>query len=109
MRVREYLKEDGSSPFNEWLNKLDGAIKYRVQARIYKLRDDGHFGVTRKLSDSLFELKFKNLGGGIRVYYGREGANLILLLCGGNKGSQEKDIRMAHQYWNNYLSRDEKE
>lgn len=47
MRVREYLRENGSSPYAEWLKGLDGSLKYRVQARIMKLKDDGHFGFSK--------------------------------------------------------------
>lgn len=103
MKVKEYVKDNGRSPFSDWLNQLDGPIKYRVQARIFRLREEGHFGVSKRLSNNLFELKFRNLGGGIRIYYGIIDDSIILLLCGGNKGSQEKDIKMAYKYWNDYL------
>lgn len=109
MRVKEYLKRNGSSPYSQWLNGLDGSIKYRVQARIMRLKDEGHFGHNKHLAEGLYELKFKKLGGGIRVYYGLDSDSLVILLCGGNKSRQEKDIQQAYKYWNDYLCRKEEE
>ena len=91
--------------FQDWLKELDGSLKYRVQARIFKLKEDGHFGNSRDLGEGLFELKFKKLGGGIRIYYGQDGKTLVILLCGGNKSSQSSDIKKARKYWDNYLNR----
>lgn len=105
MRVKEYLRENGSSPYTQWLKGLDGSLKYRVQARILKLKDDEHFGFSKRLAENLYELKFKKLGGGIRIYYGMDGDDLVILLCGGNKGSQERDIEQAIEYWNDYKNR----
>lgn len=105
MLLKEYLRSDGSSPFLEWLNSLDSSLKYRVQARILKLRDDGHFGVVKCLSQELFEIKFRNIGGGIRLYYGRDGDEVVILLCGENKSTQENDIANAKRYWMYYKNR----
>ena len=110
MRVKEYLRENGSSPYAEWLKKLDSSIKYRVQARIMKLKDDGHFGDSKRLNENLYELKFKKLGGGIRIYYGMDNnEDLVILLSGGNKSDQSKDIKQAQEYWDDYKNRDNKE
>lgn len=104
--VLEYVKENGVSPFSEWISGLDGSIRYRVQARIFKLKDSGHFGFNRRIAQELFELKFKNLGGGIRIYYGiEEGNRHIILLFGGNKSKQSKDIVLAKTYWQDFKSR----
>lgn len=51
MVVLEYFRADGVCPFSEWVNKLDGSIKYRVQARILRLKEKGHFGFNRGVSD----------------------------------------------------------
>lgn len=104
MEIKLYLKSDGRSPFHEWLNDLDGSLKYRVQARITKLKYSGHFGMSKVLDDNLFELKF-DFGGGIRLYYGIENSVVVILLCGGNKGTQDRDIMLAKKYWKNYLMR----
>lgn len=109
MRVREYMRRNGRSPFSEWLNRLDGSVKYRVQARIIGLKDKGHFGLHRQLDETLYELKFKTLGGGLRIYYGTDGDTIVILLCGGNKSSQARDIVLARKYWGDYQSRKEEE
>lgn len=80
MRVKEYLRKNGSSPYAQWLKGLDGSLKYRVQARILKLKDDEHFGFSKRLAENLYELKFQKLGGGIRIYYGMDGDDLVILL-----------------------------
>lgn len=63
MKICEYLKRDGSSPFRDWLDKLDGSVSFRVQARIMRLRDTGEFGFHKSLGSGLYEMKFKTLGG----------------------------------------------
>lgn len=102
MNVKEYIAANGKIPFHVWLNRLDSSIKYRVQARILKLREEGHFGFGKRLAQNLYELKFHKLGGGIRLYYGIDNDEIIILLCGGNKRSQIKDIKLAKKYWESY-------
>lgn len=106
MRLKEYLRKDGSSPYAEWLRTLDSSLKYRVQARMLKLRESGHFGISKRLSKGIFELKFKKLGGGIRIYYGLDGEDLVILLCAGNKEHQARDIERAQRYWEDYKARE---
>ena len=109
MDVLEYLRDDNSSPFEDWLNELDISVRYRVQARIFRLKESGHFGISKSLGDGIFELKFKSIGGGIRVYFGIEGRLIVILLCGGNKSTQSSDIKKARQYWSDYIARRERE
>lgn len=109
MRVKEYLRRNGSSPYANWLKELDGSLKYRIQARIMKLKNDGHFGFSKRLSENLYELKFKKLGGGIRIYYGIDGKELVILLGGGNKSSQGRDIELVQEYWTDYQNRKDQE
>jgi putative addiction module killer protein len=78
-----------------WFNKQTNKEQAQVQARIAKIRTDGHFGTAKKLSESLAELKWRN---GRRVYFTLsqdDEGNIIILLLGGNKNSQDKDIRKA--------------
>jgi len=103
IKVIEYTTAKGTSPYREWLRKLDGSVRFRVQARIMKLKDTSNFGTNRDLGDQLFELKFKKLGGGIRVYYGLNNGKLVVLLSGGNKNKQQADIDKSREYWNDYL------
>ena len=86
-----------------------GAERARSQRRI--ACDDGttgappcHFGDAERVGE-VFELRI-HVGPGYRVYYGREGDALVILLCGGDKGSQERDIERARAYWRDYRGRD---
>ena len=57
-----------------------------------------------RVGQGVLELKIY-FGPGYRVYFGREGTELVMLLCGGDKGSQERDIRKAQEYWSDYKKR----
>ena len=102
--VRVYARSDGSEPFTQWLRGLrDGTTRNRIRQRIVRIRL-GHFGDARAVGDSVQELRI-HFGPGYRVYFGREGDALVILLCGGDKGSQERDIERAQEYWRDHRSR----
>ncbi|MBZ0224201.1 MAG: type II toxin-antitoxin system RelE/ParE family toxin [Dokdonella sp.] len=83
-----------SSTFDSWLRGLrDRDAKAKVEVRIRRL-SLGNPGRFRSLKDGINELKI-DYGPGYRVYYTFKGKTLILLLCGGDKSSQSKDIRLA--------------
>ncbi len=83
-----------STTFDRWLRGLrDHDAKARIEARIRRL-SLGNPGQLRSLTDGINELKIDH-GSGYRVYYTFKGKSLILLLCGGDKSSQSKDIRLA--------------
>jgi putative addiction module killer protein len=65
----------------------------------------GNFGNCEAIGEGLSELKI-NYGPGYRVYFGRTGDVIIILLCGGDKSTQSKDIKKAHEYWKNLTRRD---
>ena len=64
----------------------------------------GVLGDWRSVGDGVCELRI-DYGPGYRVYYGQDGEALILLLCGGDKRTQAKDIEKAHGYWKDYKAR----
>lgn len=102
--VRIYARSDGSEPFTEWLRGLrDGTTRNRIRQRIARLRL-GNFGDSRSVGDGVLELRI-HFGPGFRVYFGREGASVVILLCGGDKSSQERDIDRAVEYWRDHRSR----
>lgn len=95
--VRVYARSDGSEPFTEWLRGLrDGATRNRIRQRIARIRL-GNFGDVRSVGDGVQELRI-HLGPGYRVYFGRAGDAVIILLCGGDKGTQDRDIERAQEY-----------
>jgi putative addiction module killer protein len=84
-----------------WFDDLrDGRGKAKIHARIERLRH-GNLGDSKSLGGELYELRI-HFGPGYRVYFGRDGKTLVLLLCGGDKGSQKEDIGKARQYWADY-------
>ncbi len=97
----EYETESGNSPFSEWLNSLkDINARAIIRKRLNRVRN-GNFGNTRHVEDQVYELKVY-YGPGYRVYYGLDGDTLVVLLCGGSKGSQDRDIQKAKEYWKDY-------
>ena len=96
-----YQQEDGFVPFNSWLDNLpDATAVARVRIRLSRLRL-GLFGVVKPLGDGVAEMKI-DYGPGYRVYYAISGKKVILLLIGGDKSTQRKDIATAKRYWKNY-------
>jgi len=95
--VREYLAADGRSPWRSWLDELDVSTRARV------LRfESGNLGDHKALGDGLWEARLF-FGPGYRIYFSRHEGALLLLLCGGDKGTQSRDIRRARRRLSDYL------
>ena len=97
--IREYTVE-GRSPFAEWFGELDAVTAARVDRYIRRL-EIGNFGAAKSLQDGVFELRM-DFGPGYRVYYGRDGHAIIILLSGGTKRRQDADIAAAIARWKHY-------
>ena len=96
-----YETESGQCPFEEWLESLkDRRGSAKVRARIARLRA-GNLGQCESVGQGVMELKI-DFGPGYRVYFGQVGHAIVILLCGGDKGTQAKDIRLAQGYWADY-------
>jgi len=96
--VRNYVTPDGREPWLEWLRRLrDRKVRSIIRNRINRLRL-GNFGDSRHLGEGLYELRI-HYGAGYRIYCGERGGTLILLLCGGTKRTQDRDIQQARTYW----------
>lgn len=95
--VLEYITTKGESPLADWLRGLDAPVWARVRTRIDRLAR-GNFGDAKSIGGGIFELRL-DFGPGYRVYFGRQGSRVVILLCGGDKGSQSSDITKAKQYW----------
>jgi putative addiction module killer protein len=90
--------DDGREPFIDWLHGLrDQRAVARISARIERLHQ-GLFGDTKSLGRGVYELRV-DYGPGYRVYFGREADTVVLLLCGGDKRTQRRDIEQAMQWW----------
>jgi putative addiction module killer protein len=102
--VLRYQRTDGTEPFTDWLNSLrDKAAAARIRLRLRQL-EAGNFGDHKSLGAGVSELRFHH-GPGYRVYFGRHGSAVVLLLCGGDKASQAADIGQAQAYWNDWKAR----
>ena len=97
--IREYT-EAGRSPFAEWFDDLDAVTAARVDRYLRRL-EAGNFGAAKSLSGGVFELRL-DFGPGYRVYYGRDGKTIIILLGGGSKRRQDADIAAAVERWKRY-------
>jgi putative addiction module killer protein len=107
VEIRHYLAASGKNVFKEWLDSLrDVKAEARIAARIARLAA-GNFGDCRPLKDGVWELRIDR-GPGYRVYYAMVGRMCLLLLCGGDKRKQSRDIHRAVEYWNDYKRRTEK-
>ena len=99
----EYVTAGEKCPFLDWLNRLrDVQGRAFIRKRLNRVRL-GNLGINRSLGDGVWELKVE-FGPGYRVYYGEDGAKIVVLLCGGDKGSQRRDIEEAKKYWRDYLA-----
>jgi len=96
---------NGREPFTKWLRGLkDRKARARILQRL-RLVEQGHYGDVKSLGGGLFELRFF-FGSGYRVYFGEHQRNIIVLLLGGDKSGQAREIPKARDYWVEYL-RDE--
>jgi putative addiction module killer protein len=99
--IRIYLTKAGRSPFEEWFDDLtDERAQARILARIARLRS-GNPGDWKPLGDGVLEMRI-DYGPGYRLYFGPEGNRLIILLVGGDKKTQAKDIKRAKEFWHDY-------
>ncbi|MGD9851177.1 MAG: type II toxin-antitoxin system RelE/ParE family toxin [Nitrospirales bacterium] len=99
--LKIFITDDGREPFSEWLASLQD-IKARAKVRIRLDRMSlGNFGDCHGVGEGVQELRI-DFGPGYRVYFVQEGATIVLLLCGGDKSTQNKDIKTAKLYWNEY-------
>lgn len=100
-KIEIFVATNGKAPFEEWMRTLrDKANKARIFSRIDRLRV-GNFGDCKGVGEGVFELRI-HVGPGFRVYFGTVGTEVVLLLCGGDKGSQSRDIANAIHYWQEY-------
>lgn len=101
--VREYLTRRKVNPYRDWLMSLDKQTRARVQARVMRF-ELGNLGDCKPLINGVWEARLM-FGAGYRIYFALEGLNILLLLVGGDKRTQDKDIKLAQQYWDEYCSR----
>ena len=97
--IKEYV-ESGNSPFADWFDSLDAVTAARVDKYIRRL-EAGNFGSAKSLQEGVSEMKL-DFGPGYRVYFGRDGKTIIILLGGGSKRRQSANIVTAIERWKRY-------
>ena len=104
MTEREIKKlelQNGLVPFDEWFDALrDMRMQAAVDARLARVRA-GNFGDCKSVGGGVFELRI-SFGPGLRVYYGLHGQKIVVLLGGGDKSSQSRDILRAQELWQQF-------
>lgn len=102
-QVKLYLTQDDKSPYVKWVSGFkDQTTKARIDVRATDLVQ-GKLGKCKALGQGVTEL-ILNFGPGYRIYIGEIG-NIIIILCGGDKSTQENDIKKAKEYWEDYKDR----
>ena len=99
--IKKLELQNGLVPFDEWFDSLrDRKMQVAVDARLTRIRA-GNFGDCKPVGGGVFELRLA-LGSGLRVYYGLRGQQVVILLGGGDKSTQTRDIRRAQQLWQQF-------
>lgn len=100
-KVRYLVTDNGISPFKTWFEKLEQTTKAVVARSIQRVASGGGKKAVKSLKDGVFEIKI-SYGPGYRVYFAEDGSEIILLLMGGDKKSQSRDIKKAKDLWSSY-------
>ena len=103
-QLKIYVTKNGKKPFVNWLESLKNKVdRYRIKERLDRVVL-GNLGDHKPVGEGIYELRLQ-FSSGYRVYFGRDGDKVILLLSGGDKSTQRKDIKKASDYWQDYLAR----
>jgi putative addiction module killer protein len=107
IELRVYIDRLGRNPFERWFGKLDDSTQARVTVALERL-ELGNFSAAKSVGSGVLELRL-DFGPGYRVYCGREGETLVILLGGGTKKRQQADIANAQDLWQEYKTRKREE
>ncbi|MGD9743057.1 MAG: type II toxin-antitoxin system RelE/ParE family toxin [Dongiaceae bacterium] len=101
--LREYLAPNGKSPFGDWFDGLGTEAAAKVTMALARI-EAGNLGDCKPVGQGVMERRIDH-GPGYRVYFGRQGAELVILLAGGTKKRQQADITTAQERWADYKRR----
>jgi len=103
IELRYYLGADGASPFEDWFTALDAAAAAKVSVALARV-EQGNLSHVKGGGEGVLEYRI-DWGPGYRVYFGRDGDVLVILLTGGTKKRQQRDIETAKALWADYKRR----
>jgi putative addiction module killer protein len=107
IEVREYTDEQGKSPFGRWFDGLNAVAAAKVTLALEKIAK-GNFSNVEPAGEGVSEYKL-DWGPGYRIYFGKDGETLVILVGGGIKKRQSADIAKAHDIWAEYKKRKREE
>lgn len=103
IEVREYMTEEGTSPFGRWFDRLSGPAAVKATTAVERIAQ-GNFSNAKAVGAGVSEYKI-DFGPGYRIYFGKDGEKLVILLAGGSKKRQSADIETAKTNWADYKKR----
>jgi putative addiction module killer protein len=107
VELRGYIDEQGNRLFAIWLERLDAAAAAKIAIALTRM-EQGNFSNTKSVGAGVFEHKI-DFGPGYRIYFGKDGERLVILIGGGTKKRQSKDIQAAQACWADYKRRKKQE
>jgi putative addiction module killer protein len=106
LEIRYYVGPGELQPFAAWFEDLEPVARAKVTRAIARM-EQGNLSNVKSVGEGVLECRI-GFGPGYRVYFGRDGERLVILLCGGTKKRQQRDIDAAHAYWQDYKQRTRK-
>lgn len=103
VEIREYANPEGGSPFADWFNDLDARAAAKVTTALVRM-EQGNFSSVKGVGAGVLEYRL-DFGPGYRIYFGKDGERLVILLAGGTKKRQQRDIEDAQARWEDYKQR----
>ena len=100
LEIRTYVATGGDQPFAEWFADLEPVSRAKVTRAIARM-EQGNLSNVKSVGEGVLEYRI-DVGPGYRVYFGRDGETLVILLTGGTKKRQQRDIDAAHTFWRDY-------
>lgn len=107
VEIREYNNSQGRSPYARWFNRLDAVAAARVTIALTRM-EAGNLSNVKSVGRGVFEYRI-DFGPGYRVYFGKDRDTLVILLGGGTKKRQQRDVENAQTLWQEYKQRKRKE
>jgi putative addiction module killer protein len=100
VEIRYYVASGETAPFADWFAGLDPIASAKITRAIARM-EQGNFSNVKSVGQGVLEYRI-DFGPGYRIYFGRDGNTIVILLTGGTKKQQQRDIEAAHDYWRAY-------
>jgi putative addiction module killer protein len=98
--IRYYVAASGEEPFAEWFAELDAAASAKIARALARI-EQGNLSNVKNVGGGVLEYRI-DFGPGYRIYFGRDGETIVILLRGGTKKRQQRDVEAAHACWQDY-------